>query len=697
MDINLPNAAPQHLALGIYDGSGRQVDIVPEALPTHLPKFYIFAEQGDTKPVLVSGAGLMNTFGDNTFKVRSPYFNHATALLRIINSAGNMCMVQRVVPDDAGPKPTLRLSLDVLETQLPDYERDQDGNVRYDQMGNPIELSTFSTGYLCAWITEVIEPDSNGIVPVGGGVVKDGYQTDPNTSTISKLYPILDLQVPYIGSAGNNNGIRIFAPTQNELNGIDLAILQNEKAYPFRMQMIQREDENSVGRVVNTPAGSQHVDFVFKPEVVDRRFGEFPLSISDVVIDSYQSVDVPGYLDRLGPFKDQFTYYDNIERLTALFYAAEMTSYGFDGDFTGEADEAYRFNFVSGTHSNGTPYRHFRINSSLPESHSLNRNSVAYAGGGSDGTMNNAVFAQLVGEQLKRYADVYDEVLDDARNVESIFYDSGFPLSTKYDLMKFIALRKDTFVVLSVFDADGTAYTAEQETSLALALKTMAQMYPESEFFGTKTCRAMIVGRSGIHTGTDYKKRVPLTFELAEKAANFMGAGNGRWDMQARFDHAPGSIVERMNKINVTYTPVPVRHRDWDNGLVWVQSYDRERVHFPALQTVYDDDTSILNNFVTAMVCVDLQKIGARLTRYFQGATLTNGQLKERTERLFRDWTKDKYSEHYTVEPETVITGLDEQRGYSWFTRAKLWGPNMKTVGIYTVEAYRADDLVAGA
>ena len=59
------------------------------------------------------------------------------------------------------------------------------------------------------------------------------------------------------------------------------------------------------------------------------------------------------------------------------------------------------------------------------------------------------------------------------------------------DLLKIIAIRKDTFCVLAVHDVDGVTLTPAQESSLALALRTRAQTYPESEYYGTGVMRAM--------------------------------------------------------------------------------------------------------------------------------------------------------------------------------------------------------------
>jgi len=189
---------------------------------------------------------------------------------------------------------------------------------------------------------------------------------------------------------------------------------------------------------------------------------------------------------------------------------------------------------------------------------------------------------------------------DHKSRIESIIYDTGFPLATKYALCAFIAQRKDTFVVLSTHDVYDSILTASEEHSLAIALRTRLQMYPESDYFGTPVMRGMIVGRSARLRNSQYTKHLPLSAEIAIKSARYMGAGIGRWKNGSHFDGAPGSVVDFMYDINITWVPTAVRNRNWDVGLNWVQSYDRRSYFFPALKTVYDNDTSVLNSYFTA-------------------------------------------------------------------------------------------------
>lgn len=690
---SIVNAAPMTIFRGTDDKSTRALVAEPEVLPTHLPKVYLYTKKGPTTPQLVVGASRTKMYGEASFDLRSPYATHATVLSNTVNSQGNAQMIQRVKPADAGPNASIRLWLDVLTTQIDTYERGADGQFTLDADGLKIPTGTKIAGHKAKWVTEMVGLDVNGDDTFGVAAQKPGDQVDPITSAQSVRYPIMDLRAPYFGADGNNYGVRIWAPTTKSSSPVDQRVIANEKVYPFRMACVYREDLLSTPKVVETLSAEQWKDVCWKPEVIDRNT-DSKISIQEVFIQAYQDFDSTVNPPTYGPFGELHVYQENIESILAAVYATEVPYFGEDSDFTGDADEHYRLNLISGVNSNGVPYESLEMINSGGNAVRLSEASTIYAKGGSDGTMNEAEFALLVEDLVKEYADENSVLMDSARYPESIIYDSGFPLATKYALCSFIAVRKDTFVVLSTHDVLGMSLTASQDSSMAIALKTRLQMYPESEYYGTPVMRGMVIGRSGRLLQSQYSKRLPLTIEIARKASSYMGASNGRWKPGFAFDAAPASQVSMFTDINVTYTPAAVRNKDWDAGLNWVQSFGRRSFFFPALKTVYDNDTSVLNSFFTAMAVVELQKVGERAWRQFTGsANLTNAQLVERVKQFIVDNTIGRFDDRFVIEPDVYFTEADIARGYSWTIKIKIYAPNMKTVSTLSIEARRISDL----
>ena len=765
MTATIVNAAPMSIMLGTQDLSTRMLPSVPEALPTHLPKIYLYTQKGPITPQLVSGADMVNMFGSDSFDLRKKWTTHATVLSNLVNGQGNAIMMQRVQPADASLPASISLYLDVLPTQIPVYERNADGSYVVDTNNNPVPATPAATvpGYSVMWVAEEIALDANGNSLFGNAEPKPGIQTDATSSVQSQQFPIMDLTVPHFGSYGNNIGLRMWAPTTKSTTPINPSLIANAKCYPFRLACVSRPDTTTTPSIVSSNSGEQFVNVTFKPNVIDTVTDSL-VSINDVFINSYQTLNVPGFAPSYGPFGKLNTYDDNIELLLKMFYAAELPYINSNSDIMGIANEEYVFNMISGVSSNGAPYTSFVVGSTDASTVYLTENTTVYANGGRDGTMGEAAvlnvaavigsinahtltitcndtsslapgqfisgtgitegttlvsgsgnvwkvsigqtvpsttilvtvpgFAELVAQEVVKYADLTSVLQDSATYPESIIYDSGFPLATKYALTNFISVRKDTAVVLCCHDVTQPVLTASEESSLAIALRTHLRMFPESDFYGTATMRGMIVGRSGKLLNSQYTKPLPLVLEIANKASAYMGASNGNWKSGLGFDSNPNNLVTMFSDVNVTFTPAAVRNKDWTNGLVWVDAFDRRSLYFPALKTVYDNDTSVLNSFFTMMAIVELEKVGERARREFSGeSTLTDAQLIAQVNDFVNKNTLGRFDGRFVIRPNTYFTSADIARGYSWTLSMAIYANNMRTVATISVQAYRMSDL----
>lgn len=692
MANQIVNAAPMVIDYGTQDLSTRLVPREPEAIPQHLPKIFLFARKGKPEPQLCSGADRINNFGVESFDYLGKYANHATVFANEINAQGNACILQRVVPEDAGPEANFLVSLDVLPTKVDDYERNDDGSIKVDVSGDPI-ISGQIDGYKVKFVVSTRDTITK-LQNFGTATIVAGDQSDSATSTQSQRYPLFEMKYFSQGEAGNLSGIRLWAPTAKTVASMPTKMMSNAKAYPYFYSVIRRADAVSSPGVVQSLFGEQSLMTTFKRNVIDPLTTK-QLYIGDTVIDSYQNLTDLKYPKFYGDFSDLVVYNDNIETLLGLFHAAEAPFIDAFSDFTADVADKHLFNFIGGMSSLGVPYHSYQFVDSASTVR-LTEYTNVYASSGSDGTMNDTVFAALVEKEMARYLDASDPVQELAVHVESIVYDSGFPLGTKYALLNFISQRKDTFTVLSTHTSGERILTASEEHSLAIALRTRAQMFPESDYFGTPVMRAMIVGRSGKLRNSMYTKELPLSLEVAIKSAKYMGAGDGKWKSGSHFDGAPGSIVDYMYDINITWVPTQVRNRNWDVGLNWVQAYDRRSYFFPALKTVYTDDTSVLNSYFTAIAICQLNKVAHSAWREFSGVShLSNAQLADRVNDFVTARTQKRFDSRFVIVPEVSFSDMDLLRGFSWTLPIKIYAANMKTVMTTYVQAYRIEDLAA--
>jgi hypothetical protein len=696
------NAAPMVIDQGIQDLSTREFPRVPENIPQHLPKFFVFARQGLTIPELVSGSERDRIFGSETWDLTKKYANHATVFANVANSRRNACMIQRIIPDDAAPPANFLLSLDVLPALIDQYERNVDGSIKYDSFGRPTVLTDANgvaqtiQGYRVKWVTS----RTNSL---GEAEITTGDQTNPTTGDTSTRYPILEMEVTGQGEYGNLCGIRLWAPTTAMIPSMPTKLMNTDEVYPYFISIIKKKDNLTSPSIVESVMGETRIMTTFKPNVTDPLTG-VRMYVGERIIDSYQNLTDLRYPKLYGDFAKMNVYDANVDLVLKQFFDAEMPYFDNNdvSDFRLGPDRQYMdtqkhlINFVSFVQSNNIPYYSLSLVNDAT-SIILTDSTNVYATGGSDGTMNNEVFNSLVAREMEAYANPNSNVHDIAVNVESIMYDSGFDMPTKRALANFIALRKDTAVVLSTHIDGDDKLDAFTEYSIATRLKTYLDNFKESDYFGTPVTRGMVIARSARLRGSLYSRRLPLTCEVLAMACDYMGSDDGVWRTGKGFDGAPGSVIEGMHDINITWVPASVRNRNWDTGLNYPLSYDRRSFFFPALKTIYTDDTSVLNSFITMMACCYLNKVAHACWREFSGTSkLTNAQLAEAVNDFIRNRVKGKFDNRFVIKPEAYFTDMDVLRGFSWTVPIKIYAPNMKTVMTTSVQVYRIEDLQTG-
>jgi len=697
---NLINAAPLANLLGIQDVSGRPPVIDPEVVPTHLPHVYLYTQKGDLLPQLVIGDSFTTMFGAKSLDPRSPYYNHQSELASILQGAGNSIMVERIVPADIGPKSRLLLSLDIVEEPaLAQYQRNADGTFALDSAGAKIPVTGAGAtipGFRAKWVLNhwdgLTEAD-----PFAEVTTKTGSLVN-SASEQSTVYPILEFEATWLGAYGNDLGLRIMAPTTRSAAPLNDTVAELIKAYLFRLQFVSRVDSMSSATVVESVMGEQAVDFTFKAGAINT-INDTELSAEDILIQKYQDIDTPGMPPQYGPFGRMHLYRDNLENILAMI-AAEEAPLGLLPEDSMDADSEWlhAVNLFTATNFDGAPY--YTLTLLGPEDGGLrfSENTTLFAAGGSDGTMDFDSFDTAVRTKLTNYGISGADLLDWARYPQSVIYDTGFTMDTKLALGNVIARRKDMWVVVSTQDISQPQNTASEESSLAVSLRTAFRNFPESEMYGTGVCRAIIIGHSGKLLSSKYKgpqgNLLPLTLEFAQKCAAFMSSGDGRWRAGLGFDQSPQNQITMFRDVNAAFKSATVRNKDWDNGLVWVQNYDRRSLFWPAVQTVYDDDSSVLNGAITMMCAVELEKVAQRTWRDLTGnSKLTAEQFAERSNEAIIAATTGRFDDRFVIVPNTFYTAQDEQRGYSWSCRIDLYAPNMKTVGTYTITAHRMSDL----
>lgn len=745
--MSVTKATPRAVLNGILDNSPRAVTPEAEQLPQNLPHLFLLTERGPTTPQLIGYEGISAIYGAKTLDYSSAFTNHQSVIAKTFLGNGNQVFIQRLKPAEAKTA-VLRLSVEVITSTINKYARNPDGTVQYtvNQDGKSVAVVEDTTvGHSLVWHIGTDKYMDTQAREFGRGTAREFRNGDvvgidgssklgminnngQEVASISKLYPIIDFDVASFGGYGNLMGVIFDAPTITSPQPADTSLIEAVKAFLYRVRIVQREEENTTYTVQKTIGGDTEVQFTLKDNVI-HPYTNRAIGFEDTFIDKYQSIGVSGYPDSVGPFsqiKFYTTYYEEVlnrvaksgtDPVTGLDYFGEEDfddealafgrNYGFK-----DAENIYMLNIFTGKDYNDVPYFSFTVEHSENfDGVRFGQNVPFYANGGSDGLVyangrpdrlaNLKIYDDLVATELANWGSLEAPMLDSAKYPVSSIWDSGFSMNTKKKCFIPMSLRKDVFVVVSP-QAVADTYSGkwkymdpnnmDTEISNASALLNTAVLSPESAIHGTPVCRAVIIGRCGKLRDKTWNGILPLTIDFADKVAKYMGASDGKWKSRYAMDKGSNNQVTMFYDVNLTYMNNSTADNNWDAGIVWVQNYDRTRLFYPAYQTVYADDTSVLNSFITMAACVTLERIAQQSWRDLSGKSYTNEQLITESNKLIARRADGIFDNRFEIIPNTILTEADNQRGYSWTCEITIKAGTMRTVGTFTVVAERMDE-----
>lgn len=187
---NIYNATPGTISQGVNDQSTRSVPFAAEDVPQKVDLYYLFAKKGGTDRFFGTISEARSKYGNETFDSNSKFFTHHTDMLNeIIGGSGSKCVIQRVVPSDAGVKANVAVYLDVLNTKIPNYKRNSNGQYFTDGDGRKVldETTPYVDGKYIKWFTRSFkdEQDLGSIVVADGSMGKWDFEKENEVHLLS--------------------------------------------------------------------------------------------------------------------------------------------------------------------------------------------------------------------------------------------------------------------------------------------------------------------------------------------------------------------------------------------------------------------------------------------------------------------------------------------------------------------------------
>ena len=713
MSTTIINGAPRFIPLGTDDQSIRAQLPVSDVRPTHLPSFYIMGQKGPTTGIYAA-SDLVKLYGASTFDQNKPYFNHQTRFLALAAGLGNLCKVTRIVPSDAGMKANSVVYIDIIATDIPNYDRNADGSIVKDSGGNPVVNTTTPTisGYKIKFIRQdkVADSDLGQLTSVSGTMSINGVR--------SRMYPIFESVAMYQGAAYDNIGYTLASMSAAE---IDMGVIDSTLGLTYKLGLLTRPNANSSPVPFMSLYGEPSVMVSLKDKAVNPNTNA-RFDIGTVFKNQWYNTTNP-LVNLVYPDMSLYFYRDNFETVLNMIMSKEMdyisaipetwadnisaaTIQWFDFTSADATDLVRQYGLINPftcKSTSGVNYFTVQISTDVPtltdgqREINMSTNTPVFMSGGSDGTLSNENFEAGVVADLANYLDANSRYMDLAINLDSYIWDSGFTIETKQELINYITLRKDTNIVLSTHDAKlyDKTLTLSDARAVAVTLKTRALLAPESDYYGTGVARAVIIPGAGKLIDGSTDDYIPLTYDLLFKYCNFMGAGDGNWKKANLFDIAPGNIITRLYNVSPDFIPDGIKPLLWSTGITWAQPFDRRQYQFPAIKTVYDNTTSVLNSGFVVAAVGECTKVAAEIYRNFTGSiNLTDAQFIDKVNNAASEKLKsDKFAGLFVIRPNCIITAVDAARGYSWQLRIEIYANNMKSVMTYTTQVFRMSDL----
>lgn len=679
----LKNGTPQAILNGVDDQSVPPLVLEAVTTPIHLPLSFTFASEGpENQAHRASGDSAKALYGRDLFDLDSPYATFNTPFIKKFNENANAQMFHRLVPDDATAA-SLRVYGELLETDVPVYQRNADGSLQYGVNKQPVQAGVVP-GVTLTLHTGTFTEESGAYK---NGITFEGTQTGTSGQK-SMIYPLFDFPASSRGRRGNDRGIRLSCLNAKTTSPVDIDMVNTINSRTFSFQVIESQEPGMSPSIVRTLAGATSVTCAFKPDAKIRKTGML-LDAEQIIIPAYRNMNPdPGFPPILSAFEGMYIYRANLELI--LTKVKEVLATPAAGGL--ELSDKYMIDFLTGLDLNGNPYNGFIVDNGVEGGVVFSDKHNHFMAGGIDGTITNENFDSLVKREMLTFGDGAVNYLDILRYPCSTLWDSGYTVDTKGALCNFMARRKDTVVGLSTHVFGKPANDMQTENSMKIALQALLLANPESPKYGTAAFRGFVMGQSYILHNSPWKHRLPALYTLANYTSKYAGSDGG-FKASARFDRGESALVVEGYDLNLIYKPFSVYSSDWETGLINIRSFDEYRYFIPALYTCYEEDRSILNGYLNAIVAADLERVATRVWAEMSGSqSLTDGQIIKMVTEKINARVSDKYDNVVTIVPLPRFTAQDKANGYSITIDIMMYGNVLKTVHQYTIIAKRRED-----
>lgn len=659
-------------------------------IPLHCPLFFGFAAMGDSKATFLNpeqfvkkhGTSAANGMKTDLFHPWMPYIETA------LQQTQTICY-KRLRPDDASTS-GMSWALDILETDVPIYVVDEDGQFIRDEDGNKVQEGTRTAPGLkvIPRVVMLAESDFGVNGKIEGQMEENGVK--------STLYFIADFQASSFGSDGDLTGIRTWTRTTDSIEPVDPTVIHDQRTLLYGFEIVKKPDVNKSPVPWLTKNAERRITMSFKPDAIDPNYDQ-ELFVDTVLDNHYRDVEVPaGFIPDNGPLRDIHVYHDNVAEVLALMQSKEAPV---NQSVSADPRDIYLFNLLAPHDENNVPYRTIMFEDSLTNKPEFTETQTHYMKGGSNGDTSIENWHRMVEEQFTNFGQLDDTFMDVLRYPFSDIYDPGFNRSTKDALINVLRARKEVCLNVSTVIHGKAKPTPSQEFSLGLSLQAGYRLIPESIDFNTQTCNVEIYSQQArpLSQYSTYKGMLPMTYEWMVRRCRYMGSNNGQFRSKFAYDEGEQKVVTYQNSRDLDYTWLPDKtyNQRWLVGINDPRTWDAfDRAFYPSAQTIYSFSDSVLNNDINVRIMNACKRTIFRVWTMLVGNTkLSQGRFIEKSNEMIRDELSGRFDGRTVIIPETFF----DSRRNAWNTRLKVGAQTAPLVNDASIVAYPLEELLSSS
>lgn len=601
----------------------------------------------NTPIAIAGGSDATRRFGDGIFDLEDDFYNYQSVLAEWIGKKGTPQYIARVELPGM-KKSNARKYIEIVEHTFPVYQRGIDGGFSYTPEGDKIPTGEYADGYKYRFfvrngIDDFALGNGKAIDPstlVGKLIDRDddGNIINPSaptfTDTAGIALPIADIQGKFMGALGDRILNHMWAPEDTDAVPGKTATIEKTGQMMYRFgHRLNAKNGGGNGPVYGV-YGDEFIDFALKPGVLNESGTQ--IYMGDVYKSKFSLGQQTYTGGNIHAPTDIHLYDKNIKMILDMFLKAETAAKAVDVNYPCwiKDDEAYSINLLEPNDHYGVPYHALGMveitDQPIDGYHSPYEDSLFSLAGGNDGDLSDSAYNVAVKNYCDNVKSMF-EIWDMMQYQIGWTYDLGYEVDTKKSLYSLMHHNQSLIVVASTEEDTVDDKNTDDTISTAIALDSAYGLYPESTIYKTAPTRGVIVPYSIDLKLHKWKDKLPLTFSLAKKLNDYIGFATKIWKP------ANDPMLERNKGIdeilrNFVSLDLPQRTNFWNTQLVIVETIQHEVRGFTGLQTINDNDSSVLNNLLVVAAVGCAVRAGYEAGVVFRGQTAPPSTMAKRHE-----------------------------------------------------------------